>query len=151
MSIQPPTHILVIDEIPLIAVGLQECFRSIDPAIRVEHIESVFTALSAKSFENVAWQLIILGSTEENTPGSLLLPASELKGRFPGSHIMIYTGNYDPHIIEKMKETGIDAYVHKAEPVDEIRKAYQYIMAGEPYISGIFHTLFFDYRYGVKK
>lgn len=63
---------------------------------------------------------------------------------------MIYSTIYDPLIIQKMKETGIDAYVHKYESVDEIRKAYRHLSAGESYVSGIFHTLYYDYGYGTK-
>jgi DNA-binding NarL/FixJ family response regulator len=58
---------------------------------------------------------------------------------------MIYTRNYDHAIIEKMEESGIDAYIHKYEPIGEIRKAYSCLAAGEGYISSIFHTLYYEY------
>ena len=146
MSIPTPAHILVIDEIPLLAVGLQQVFRYIHPDVRVEHTVSVFTALSAKAFENVPWYLIVLGSGDDTRPESLLLPAAELKEKFPSSRLMIYTSAYEPLIIEKMRETGIDAYVHKYESADEIGTAFQQLSTGQSYVSGIFRTLYNDYR-----
>jgi DNA-binding NarL/FixJ family response regulator len=64
---------------------------------------------------------------------------------------MVYSNAYDPVIIEKMTATGIDAYVHKYESVEEIRKAYIYLGKGESYISEIFHTLYYEYGQGVGK
>ena len=151
MSIPTPAHILVIDEIPLIAVGLREVFRSIHPTIQLEHTESIFTALSAPSFQGTPWQLIILGSSEESAPGSLLLPAAELKAGFPGSRVLIYTDRFDAAIISKVEAGEIDAYVHKYESVDEMRKAYQLLSAGRTYVSGMFHTLYYDYGFGVNR
>ena len=52
-------RILVIDEIPLISVGLQEVFRSIHPDIRVEYTDSVFRALSSREYENNRFHLVI--------------------------------------------------------------------------------------------
>ena len=135
MSISTPTHILVIDEIPLIAVGLQEVFRSIHPDFRVESTGSAFTALSAKTFEGIAWDLIILGSTEESTPGSLLLPAAELKEKFPGARVMIYTDRFDSTVITKVESGEIDACVHKHEGADELVKAWRRLSAGKTYLS----------------
>jgi len=138
--------ILVIDEIPLISVGLQEVFRSIHPSIRVEYTDSVFKALSSREYENRIFHLVILGSDEERYSNSLLLHATELKKRFPGSLIMVYTDQYDPELIAKTVERSINACVHKHEPADEIRKAYIHLSAGEPYISSIFDTLYYSYR-----
>ena len=139
MSIPPPAHILVIDEIPLIAVGLQEVLRSIDPTVHVEYTETVFTALSARSFEGKTWDIIVLGSTEESPPGSLLLPAAELKQKFPGSRIMIYTDRYDPEVISQVASGAVDACVHKHEGADEVLNAWRHLSAGETWLSPKFH------------
>ncbi|HMI63256.1 MAG TPA: hypothetical protein VK518_20205 [Puia sp.] len=143
--------ILVIDEIPLIRVGLQEVFRTIDPAIRVEYTDSVFRALSSREYENKRFHLVILGSDEEKSSESLLLHATELKQRFGQPLIMIYSSAYHPIIIEKMPTTGIDAYVHKYESIPEILHAYEQLSKGEAYVSGIFHTLYYEYGHGVRK
>ncbi len=139
--------ILVIDEIPLISVGLQEVFRSIHPAIGVEYTDSVFRALSSREYENKNFHLVILGSDEEKSCDNLLLHATELKQRFAGSRIMVYTDQYDPALITKTAEGIIDACIHKHEPAEEIKKAYNHLSAGETYISSIFDTLYYSYMF----
>ena len=142
-----PIHVLVIDEIPLISVGLQEVFRSIHPAIRVEYTDNVFKALSSREYESKNFHLVILGSDEEKSSDSLLLHATELKQRFAESRIMVYTDQYDPELIAKTAEGIIHACIHKHEPAEEIRKAYDHLSAGETYISSIFDTLYYSYRF----
>jgi len=63
----------------------------------------------------------------------------------------IFPKTYDAIIIEKMAATGIDAYVHKYESIEEIRKAYCRLAKGESYVSEIFHTLYYEYGQGVRK
>lgn len=138
--------VFVIDEIPLISVGLQEVFRTIDPTIHVEYTDNVFRALSAREYEDKSFQLIILGSDEERSCDSLLLHATELKQRFAGSRVMVYTDQYDPELIARTAEGVIDACIHKHEPAEEIRIAYSRLAAGGSYISSIFDTLYYSYR-----
>jgi len=135
MSIPSPAHILVIDEIPLIAVGLQEVFRTIHPNIRLEYTESPFTALSSPAYEGTPWYLIVLGAPEHSAPGSLLLPAAELKEKFAGCRIMFYTDTFDPLLIEKVRSGVFDACVHKHEGADEIVRAWRNLSSGKAHIS----------------
>src|ERR1700744_4087795 len=147
----PPNRILVIDDLPLIPLAFQEVFRSVNPAAIVEYSENVFTALSAKGFANMTFDLVITGSLQDNFSSHLQQAVTELKKRFGEPLVMIYSSAYDPVIIERMSAIGIDAYVHKYESIDEIRKAYEQLSKGEPYVSGIFHTLYYDYGHGVRK
>jgi DNA-binding NarL/FixJ family response regulator len=147
----PLDRILVIDDLPLIPLAFQEVFRSINPSAIVEYSENIFTALSAKAWANTAFDLVITGSLQDNYSANLQQAVTELRKRFGEPLIMIYSSAYDPIIIEKMAITGIDAYVHKYESIDEIRRAYQQLSNGEPYISSIFHTLYFEYGHGVRK
>jgi DNA-binding NarL/FixJ family response regulator len=147
----PLDRILVIDDLPLIPIAFQEVFRQINPSALVEYSGNIFTALSAKSFANTHFNLVITGSFQDRYSTNLQQAVTELKERFGNPLIMIYSSAYDPLIIEKMSETGIDAYVHKYESIEEIRKAYQELSFGQPYISGMFHTLYYDYGNGVRK
>jgi hypothetical protein len=169
-----PEYILVIDESPLIAVGMQEVLRSINPAARIEYTSSVFTALSAKEFDDRAFVLIILGAGLSDSSEHLLRSATELKQRFIDCRILVYTDQYDPILIRKImdgdnkeekfdkegkinkegkldKEGKIDACVHKFEPLDEIRNAFLRLPAGEVYVSPILHTLYYTYRLNIEK
>lgn len=152
-----PDHILVIDEMPLIAVGLREIFRSINPEAGVEYTSSVFTALSAKEYDDRSFGLVILGPAPSESP-EIVQSASELKQRFDGCRVLVYTDQYDPILIRKIKDDDknnrdriIDACVHKFEPIEEIRNAYLHLSAGETYVSPILHTLYYAYRLNVEK
>jgi DNA-binding NarL/FixJ family response regulator len=137
--------VLVVDEMPLIVVGLRETLRSIHPSIQVDYADHVLTVLSSPTYENRTFDLIILGSGEDNTTGGLLLPAAELKEKFPGTRIMIFTDDYDPILIGKIGD-GIDACVHKYEGADEIHTAWLRLLEGECYLSPMLHSLYVLYR-----
>ena len=137
--------VLIIDEMPMLAAGLREVLSSVHPAIKLEYADNVLTVLSAPSYENRTFDLIILGSGEDNSTGGFLLPAAELKEKFPGARIMIYTDEYDPILIGKIGD-GIDACVHKHEGADEIRTAWLRLLEGECYLSPMLHSLYVLYR-----
>lgn len=142
----PSGPILVIDEIPLISVGIQEIFRSLDPSIRVERADSVYTALSSKTYDKKNFDLIILGWSVDNDPDILLSDAAGLKEKFAGSRVMIYTERYDSLLITRAGTASIDAFVHKFEAPEEILAAYAGLAAGIAWLSPIFDTLYNAYR-----
>jgi DNA-binding NarL/FixJ family response regulator len=137
--------VLVIDDMPLIVVGLRETLRAIQPSIQIDYADHVLTVLSSPIYENKTFDLIILGSGEDKSTGGFLLPAAELKEKFPGVRIMIYTDEYDPILIGKIGD-GIDACVHKHEGADEIRTAWLRLLEGECYLSPMLHSLYVLYR-----
>jgi DNA-binding NarL/FixJ family response regulator len=99
----------------------------------------------------MSFDLVITDSLHGDFSKNMQQAVSELKKRFGEPLIMIYSSAYDPLIIEQMGSTGIDAYVHKYESIDEIRKTYAELSKGEVYISGIFHTMYYEYGLGVRK
>jgi DNA-binding NarL/FixJ family response regulator len=143
--------ILVIDDLPIIPLAFQEVFRVINESAVVEYSENIFSALSAKIYANTFFDLVITGSLQDNFSESLQQAVTELKKKFRNPRIMIYSSSYDPVIIEKMTATGIDAYVHKYESIEEIRNAYTHLTKGAPYVSEIFHTLYYEYGQGLRK
>lgn len=144
-NVVPLDRILVIDDLPLIPLAFQEIFRSLNPAARVEYSGNIFTALSAKAFAGTRFDLIIAGTFQDGYNKDLLQAVAELKERFGRPLVIIYSSSYHPLIIEKMSEAGIDAYVHRYESADEIRRAYQQLASGRPFVSEMFHTLYYDY------
>ncbi len=143
--------ILVIDDLPLIPLAFQEVFRAINKSAIVDYSENIFSALSCRAYASAVFDLVITGSLQDCYSEQLQQAVTELKKKFGNSRIMLYSSSYDPVIIEKMPETGIDAYVHKYESIEEIRKAYARLVKGESYISEIFHTLYYEYGQGVRK
>ena len=150
-KVTPLDRILVIDDLPLIPLAFQEVFRTVNPNVRVEYSGNIFTALSAKVWASTVFDLVITGSLQDNYSANLQQAVTELRKRFGQPLIMIYSSSYDPIIIEKMTTTGIDAYVHKYESIQEILRAYEQLSKGEAYISSIFHTLYYEYGHGLRK
>jgi hypothetical protein len=144
-------RILVIDDLPLIPLAFQEVFRSVNPSASVAYCGNVFTALSAKAYAGMTFDLVIIGLIQDLWSNDLEQTTKELIDRFGRPSIMLYSGAYDPLIIENMQVAGIDAYVHRLEPIEEIRKLYLDLSAGQTFISGIFRTLYEEYGFGVKK
>lgn len=142
----PIETVLIIDEMPMIAAGFRETLRSLHPAVKVEHVDNVFTALAAPAYGNKSYDLVVLGSGEEQSPGSMLLPAAELKQRFPGSRILVYTDRYDPRLIDQLGHGPIDACIHKHEDLQEIHNAWRRLGQGETFLSPMLHTLYTLYR-----
>ncbi len=138
--------VLLIDEMPLIAAGLQEVLRVIHPTVKVEYADNVFSVLSSPAYEKRSYGLIILGSGDDDSPGCLLLPAAELKERFPGTQIMIFTNRYDPALIDTIGQGTIAACVHKHEMTEEIHKAWAQLKAGGLYLSPMLYSLYSIYR-----
>jgi DNA-binding NarL/FixJ family response regulator len=134
-------RILVIDDLPLIPVAFQEVFRKTNPSAHVSYSENIYAALSAKAWDNTVFDLVIIGTLHESYTTSLQLAVSDLRNRFGQPLIMIYSSVYDPAIVQNMTNAGIDAYVHKYEPVHEIRRVYEQLSKGEPCVSAIFLTL----------
>lgn len=144
-------RILVIDDLPIIPLAFQEVFRSINQSAMVDYSENIFSALSTRVYAHASFDLVITGSLQDNFSEHLQQAVKELKKKFGEPKIMVYSSAYDPVIIERMADTGIDAYVHKFESIEEIRKAYARLAMGEMYVSEIFHTLYYEYGHGVRK
>lgn len=146
MKVSYPHHILVIDEVPLIAIGMQEIFRWLNPSVTVEYSPGIFSALSAKVYEKRSFDLIVLGLQASCYPEDIPQSVADLRTRFGNTRIMLFTDRYDAHLIEKIKEWGIDACVHKYETPEEVRNAWWRLCSGEAYVSTILHTLYYEYH-----
>jgi len=137
--------VLIIDEMPLLVVGLRETLRSMHPAVQIDYADHVLTALSSPEYQKRSYDLIILGSGEDHSTDGYLLPAAELKEKYPHARIMLYTDDYDPVLISKIGD-GIDACIHKHEGADEMRTAWYRLLQGECYLSPMLHSLYVLYR-----
>jgi DNA-binding NarL/FixJ family response regulator len=138
---------LVIDETPLIAAGVQEVLRSVQPEIQVVYACNIFTVLSSKLYVGKTFGLIVLGSVEACSPCDTLKDIEGLKAQFPGARIMLFTDQYEPGLIDKVEERMFDAYVHKHESADEVRNGLVRIFSGEPWLSPMLDTLYHTWRF----
>ena len=136
---------MVIDDLPIIHLAFLEIFRNINSSVTVAYSANIFSALSSRTFANTRFDLVIAGSLQNDFSGNLQQTVTELKNRFGEPKIMVYSGTYDPALIGNMVEIGIDAYVHRFESIEEMRKTYCQLAKGGSYVSEIFHTLYYDY------
>jgi len=146
-----PDRILVIDDLPIIPLAFREIFRGINSSVTVEYSDNIFSALSSRTFADTRFDLVVAGSLQVDFPGHLQQAVSDLKKKFGEPKIMVYSSDYDPAIIRHMAEMGIDAYVHRFEPIGEVRKTYCLLADGASYVSQIFHTLYYEYGEGLGK
>jgi DNA-binding NarL/FixJ family response regulator len=138
-------RVLVIDEVPVIAFGLLETFSLLNRSVTVAYEANVFSALSSPARAAETFDLLVVGVLPEDASPALWNVLAELKNRFGHPRLMLYASHYNHTVIEKMEEWGVDAYVHRYESMDEIRKAYTRISLNERYISELFYTLYNDY------
>ena len=146
-----PDRILVIDDLPIIPLAFREIFSTINSSVIVEYSENIFSALSSRTLTDTRFDLVIAGSLQDDFSGHLQQAVTDLKKKFGEPKIMVYSSTYDPEIIRHMAETGVDAYVHRFESIEEIRKTYCQLAKGESYVSEIFHTLYYEYKEGLGK
>jgi DNA-binding NarL/FixJ family response regulator len=139
-------NILFIDKIPLLAYAFQELVRGINRAVHVRYAESYFSVLSRPVTNEPGYGLIIIGSDLDDSTVHLQVPVYELRKKFPIARIMVYSGVYDPAVIQMVENSTIDACLHTFEPVEELRSAYQHLLRGETFISPMLRTLYYDYK-----
>jgi DNA-binding NarL/FixJ family response regulator len=147
---KPLNRILVIDEVPVIAFGLQQVFLSLNTSITAEHSDNILQPLSAVAYKNKAFDLVVLGMLPDGSSENVQEVLTDLKKQFGNPKVMLYVTEYDHMIIEKIEEWGLDGYVHKYESIEELQRAYTCLAADERYISEMFHTLFNDYHLNLK-
>lgn len=138
--------ILFIDKIPLLAYAFQELVRRVNYTARVRYEESYFSVLSRHYEKGFDYELIVIGSDLDDSTVHLQVPIYELRNKFPMARIMVYSCVYDPVVIEMVENSTIDACLHTFEKVEEVRSAYEHLLRGEPFISPMLRTLYYEYK-----
>lgn len=125
-------HIAIVDDHPMILNGL------------IAYLKSASFAASLKGFLNITdckqyieqhpIDLVILDMRLHNQDGGLAL-ASYLKTAHPHIKILIYTAHLNSSYIMECVGIGVNAYICKDSPVQEIKEAIMAINKGELYYS----------------
>lgn len=139
-------RILVIDEAPVMAMGLHAVLSRDNASLVMEYRDNLLSALAPGRLENTRFDLVILGALPDETPEMLLELLADIKRKFDSPPIMIYDMNYHPHLPEQMASLGIDAYVHKFESTEVIWQAVNNMAAKKSYLSPLINTLYHDYK-----
>lgn len=126
----PTTRVLIVDDHPMVAEGIQSILESYD------QIEVVGTLSSGQEAVDQATELgpdVIL--MDLNMPGLGGLSATEIiLERLPDTRILILSMHDSPEYISTALSHGARGYVLKDVPTDEIKQAIDAVMAGEQYL-----------------
>ena len=125
-----PTRIVIVDDHPMVAEGIQSILESYDD------IEVLATLSSGQQIidrvEALAPDLILL---DLNMPGIGGLSTTEIiLERRPETRILILSMHDSPEYISSALNHGAVGYVLKDVPTTEIKRAIDAVMQGKPYL-----------------
>ncbi|MFC3615083.1 response regulator [Lutimaribacter marinistellae] len=125
-----PTRVLIVDDHPMVAEGIQSIMESYDD---VEVVGTLGTGREAvEQVDGLAPDVILM---DLNMPGLGGLSATEMiLERRPQTRILILTMHDSPEYISTALSHGASGYVLKDVPTDEIKQAIDSVMAGERYL-----------------
>lgn len=125
-----PTRVLIVDDHPLVAEGIQSILETYDDIDIVGTLTNGQEAID--QVEALAPDVILL---DLNMPQIGGLQATEIiLERRPGTHILILSMHDSPEYISTALSHGAKGYVLKDVPTEEIKNAIDRVMAGERYL-----------------
>ncbi|WP_319544784.1 response regulator transcription factor [Ruegeria conchae] len=124
------TRVLIVDDHPMVAEGIQSLLESFD------EIDVVGTLSNGQEAVDQATQLepdVIL--MDLNMPGLSGLNATEIiLERLPETRILILSMHDSPEYISTALSHGAKGYILKDVPTEEIKQAIDAVMRGERYL-----------------
>ena len=130
MTTPAPVRVLIVDDHPMVAEGIQAILETYDD------IEVVATLCNGQSaidkIDTLAPDVVLL---DLNMPGIGGLPATELLlEKRPETRILILSMHDNSEYISMALSHGARGYVLKDVPTEEIKQAIDTVMAGEQYL-----------------
>jgi two-component system NarL family response regulator len=124
------TRVLVVDDHPMVAEGIQAILETYDDIEVVGTLSSGQSAID--SIEARAPDVVLL---DLNMPGISGLSATELiLERWPEIRVLILSMHDSPEYISTALSHGARGYVLKDVPTEEIKLAIDRVVAGETYL-----------------
>lgn len=125
-----PTRVLIVDDHPMVAEGIQSILESYDD---IEVVGCLCNGQAAvDQTAGLAPDVILM---DLNMPGMGGLSATEiLLERAPDTRILILSMHDSPEYISTALSHGAMGYVLKDVPTDEIKQAIDTVMRGERYL-----------------
>jgi DNA-binding NarL/FixJ family response regulator len=133
--------VLIVDDHPLIARGLQWLFQGDDQNLQLDYVTSLEAArvnLQARERESV---LVVL---DLNMPGYSGLDAfSALRSWWPTLHIAVWSGSDDRDLILRSLENQACGFIPKTTPPQQVASAIRLMLDGGIYVphSVLSHSL----------
>ncbi|MEP2641609.1 response regulator transcription factor [Roseobacter sp.] len=130
MTHQPPIKILIVDDHPMVAEGIQSILESYDDIDVVGTCNAARDAIAQLPALDVD---VILMDLNMPDMGGLTATEIILEQR-PATRILVLSMHDSPEYISSALDHGAMGYVLKDVPTDEIKQAIDVVMSGERYL-----------------
>ena len=120
------TRIVLVDDHKMMASGLAEMLQASNEIKVVDILADGNKLLQFLNGHGEEVDLVVLDLHMSELDGLAVLPI--LKSRFPDIKVVILSMYYTPHLLNEVKEKGADAYIHKADEFEVLRKRIHEVM-----------------------
>lgn len=129
-TVRAATKVLIIDDHPMVAEGIQSILESYEDLIIVGTCNSARTAI--ENLDGYDPDVILM---DLNMPDLGGLTATEIiLEQRPGTRILVLSMHDSPEYISTALSHGAMGYILKDVPTDEIKQAIDAVMAGKRYM-----------------
>ena len=126
----PPTRVMIVDDHPMVAEGVQAILESFDDIGVVATLSDGPTAVAAVT--GLTPDVILM---DLNMPGLTGLSATEMiLEKLPETRILILSMHDSPEYISTALSHGARGYILKDVPTEKIKEAIDGVMAGQRYL-----------------
>ncbi|WP_300029697.1 response regulator transcription factor [uncultured Roseobacter sp.] len=130
MTSPAPIRVLIVDDHPMVAEGIQSILESYDDIHVAGTCNSARTAID--TVNETSPDVILM---DLNMPDMGGLTATEiLLEQRPGTRVLVLSMHDSPEYIASALSHGAMGYILKDVPTDEIKQAIDAVMAGERYL-----------------
>lgn len=130
MDPESPVRVFLVDDHLLFRIGIRTAFTNASVPIEV-----VGEAGSAADFfeilPKVRFDVVLLDIILPDLSGVEV--ARRLKKERPDLRILVLSAESDPDTVCSLVEIGVDGFISKSVPVDELRRAVDYVASGIEY------------------
>jgi len=129
-----PVSVLIVDDHAVVIEGLTSTIGALDGFTVVGTADDGAKAL--RQIDALHPDIVIMVIMDVSMPGMNGIQATkEIKERFPGTKIVIYTMHSDREYVIELFEAGMDGYVLKQDPMTDLLRALDAVRAGGTYYS----------------
>ena len=122
-------NIAILDDHELIRLGLRSTLQGTSHTVTIDAATADY--LFEKLVEGVPCDLILLDVLMPGTSG--IDVAQRLRAEYPDIKIIIVSVDTKEYIINQLMEIGIDGFISKNGPLEEVRAAVASVEEGVPY------------------
>ena len=122
-------NIAILDDHELIRLGLRSTLQGTKHNVTIDAATADY--LFEKLVEGVPCDLILLDVLMPGTSG--IEVAQRLRAEYPDIKIIIVSVDTKEYIINQLMEIGIDGFINKNGPLEEVRAAVASVEEGVPY------------------